>query len=58
MSECTGANNVDRALRDITRGRSTQELVFDPRSGELVVTSQPHPDDVIATDAAAGGYFS
>lgn len=57
MPECTGASTVDVALRDITQGRSTQELVFDPRTGQLVVTSQPHPDDVIATDAAAGGYF-
>jgi hypothetical protein len=58
MPECTGATNVDGALRDLARGRSTQELIFDPRSGQLVVTSQPHPDDVIATDAAAGGYFA
>jgi len=57
MAECTGTATIDVALRDITQGRSTQELVFDPRTGQLIVTSQPHPDDVVATDTAAGGYF-
>ena len=57
MADCTGTATIDATLRDMVRGRSTQELVFDPRTGQLVVTGQPDPDDVVATDAAAGGYF-
>jgi len=57
MAECTGMATIDVALRDITQGRSAQELVFDPRTGMLIATSEPAPDAVIATDTAAGGYF-
>jgi hypothetical protein len=50
---------IQQELSDITAGRPTsQELVFDPRSGQLTVTNQPSPDQVIATDTAESGYFS
>ncbi|MGA5300093.1 hypothetical protein ACPCHT_09215 [Nucisporomicrobium flavum] len=51
-------NKIANELSKITEGRpSSEELVFDPRSGQLVVTSQPSPDQVIATDTAENGYF-
>lgn len=51
-------NKIADELTKITDGQpSSQELVFDPRSGQLVVTNQPSPDQVIATDAAENGYF-
>jgi hypothetical protein len=57
MAEGTGTATIDDTLRDIARGRCGQELVFDPRTGRLIVTDEPRPEHVVATDAAAGGYF-
>lgn len=34
-----------------------QELVFDPQTGQLVVTNTPSPDAVVATNTADDGYF-
>lgn len=52
-------NKIANELSKITDGRpTTEELVFDPRSGQLVVTNQPSPDQVIATDTAENGYFA
>ncbi|GHJ47572.1 hypothetical protein Cs7R123_49140 [Catellatospora sp. TT07R-123] len=57
MTDSTRPDKIEQNLRNMTEGRSSQELVFDPRTGQLRVTSQPHPDDIVATDAAATGYF-
>ncbi|MBB5868702.1 hypothetical protein F4553_002081 [Allocatelliglobosispora scoriae] len=56
MSDSIRPAGVDSTLRDVAGGAG-QELVFDTRSGLLVVTGEPQPDDTIATDAAVSGYF-
>lgn len=49
---------IEETLTNIAQGRpTTQELVFDPRTGQLSVTSDPGPDEVVATNTAADGYF-
>ncbi|MGH3829547.1 MAG: hypothetical protein ACRDRS_03695 [Pseudonocardiaceae bacterium] len=60
MSESRRSGDVERLLeRQAGNGASTtgQELVFDPTTGQLVVTNQPSPDAVLATPTAEDGFF-
>jgi hypothetical protein len=48
---------LHRFMQDLTSAGPSQELVFDPGSGRLIVTPTPRPDMVVATDVAESGYF-
>jgi hypothetical protein len=57
MAESRRPDQVGEQLKDVAQGRESSELVFDPATGQLVVTNSPDPDGVVATDIAASGYF-
>ncbi|MEU1883995.1 hypothetical protein [Micromonospora sp. WMMD987] len=57
MDESRQPAKIQETLTNITQGRPSQDLVFDPRTGQLSVSSNPSPDDVVATNTAADGYF-
>lgn len=60
MSESRKSDDVERLLEQ-RAGNSPfvtdQELVFDPTTGQLVVTNHPSPDAVLATPTTEDGYF-
>ncbi len=60
MSESRRSADVERLLEQRAGSGpspTTQELVFDPSTGQLVVTNQPSPDAVLATPTAEDGFF-
>jgi hypothetical protein len=60
MSESRRSGDVEQLLeQQAGNSPSTtgQELVFDPTTGQLVVTNQPSPDAVLATPTAEDGFF-
>ncbi len=48
---------VQEALANIAHGYVGNELIFDPSTGQLVSSSRPSPDAVVATITAGEGYF-
>jgi hypothetical protein len=57
MHSETSPARVEQELADTAHGSPAQELVFNPCTGELSVTSVPDPDAIVATDPARDGYF-
>lgn len=48
---------LQETLANIAQGHTGHELVFDPSTGQLVSSSRPDPDAVVATNTAGEGYF-
>ena len=59
MTESRKPGEIERLLEQRAGANppTGQELVFDPQTGQLVVTNAPSPDAVIATNTADDGYF-
>ena len=59
MVESRRPNEVERVLEERAGSdpARTQELVFDPTTGQLVVSNNPSPDAVVASQATDDGYF-
>lgn len=60
MSESRKSGDVERLLEQRVGSSpfvTDQELVFDPTTGQLVVTNRPSPDAVLATGVTEDGYF-
>jgi hypothetical protein len=59
VTESRKPHEVEHLLEQrASSGRSgAQELVFDPTTGQLVVTNNPSPDAVVASQATDDGYF-
>ncbi|MEH1965836.1 hypothetical protein [Nostoc sp.] len=54
------SQEVQNYLRRTVQAGGTpqdQQLVFDPRTGELVVQTNPPPDAVVASTIAEEGFF-
>ncbi len=60
MPESRNPREIHKALQDRVQDihpTVREELVFDPKTGQLVLTPEPSPDAVVATDIANVGFF-
>ncbi len=59
MTESRKPTDVERVMEERAgAGRAgAQDLVFDPTTGQLIVTNSPSPDAVVASQATDDGYF-